>query len=427
MTMLMQSEYESARDKRWISVVFTEENPAEGGARVEGRLIDYLLTVRAADYVHLRKPAADREYITELLATLSPASRRSLCMHDHFDLAERYDVGGIQLNSRSPQPPSTWRGRVSRSCHSLEEIERYGASVSYLTLSPIFDSLSKQGYRSSFVPEELSRTLGGGRVVALGGVTPRDFPRLYRAGFGGGAMLGWMWRHEGFHSRACFAALRARLLRSFPFLLIADGTDSRALSELAAAAYSGGCRWVQVRMKDASTSDRVAAAKLIMERCPEMLVCIDDDCEAVVISGAHGVHLGKNDLSTAEARAIVGEEAIIGRTANSFDDVRAIVEAPRGESVDYIGMGPLRFTTTKKNLSPTLGYEGYAEAIGRMRRAGIYLPVLAIGAVTHSDLPHLQAVGVEGVAVSGAVKNASDPEKAAKELNIEIMRTIIHR
>ena len=106
-----------------------------------------------------------------------------------------------------------------------------------------------------------------------------------------------------------------------------------------------------------------------------------------------------------QARAILGKDRIIGGTANTFEDIVSHWKA----GADYIGCGPFRFTTTKKNLSPLLGLEGYRKIISRMEAEGIRIPVIAIGGITAEDIPSILATGVGGIAVSGTVLRAHDP------------------
>ncbi|MBR6631714.1 MAG: thiamine phosphate synthase, partial [Alistipes sp.] len=133
--------------------------------------------------------------------------------------------------------------------------------------------------------------------------------------------------------------------------------------------------------------------------------------------GADGVHLGKEDMPVAEARAILGEGAIIGATVNSFEDIEAHIQ---GVLPDYFGCGPFRFTTTKKRLAPTLGVEGYREIISRMRAKNIAIPLVAIGGIKKADIPLLVASGVDGIALSGSVLRADNPIKEVQEI-VEII------
>ena len=108
---------------------------------------------------------------------------------------------------------------------------------------------------------------------------------------------------------------------------------------------------------------------------------LNDRVELAALIGADGVHLGKNDMSPMEARSILGPQAIIGGTANTFDDILRLID----ESVDYIGLGPFRFTSTKKNLSPVLGIEGYAHIFQLCKEHNINIPIVAIGGLDKSD------------------------------------------
>ena len=169
----------------------------------------------------------------------------------------------------------------------------------------------------------------------------------------------------------------------------------------------GGCKWVQLRMKDAP-DEQVAQlgvqARGLCERYGAKLI-LDDRVELVAKTGADGVHLGKNDMPIAQAREILGPGKIIGGTANTFEDIVAHWKS----GADYIGCGPFRFTTTKKNLSPILGLEGYRDIVARMKDAGITLPLVAIGGITAEDIPAILETGVDGIAVSGTVLRAEDP------------------
>ncbi len=175
----------------------------------------------------------------------------------------------------------------------------------------------------------------------------------------------------------------------------------------AEAVLRGGCRWIQLRMKEADDKDIIAAGRAIRRLCDMYgaTFILDDRVELVGATGADGVHLGKNDTPPDEARYALGRKAIIGSTANTFEDIdrAALLGA------DYIGLGPFRFTETKKRLSPILGAEGYSAIMSRCRKEGIDLPVVAIGGITAEDIPALMETGISGIAVSGALLNAPDP------------------
>lgn len=182
--------------------------------------------------------------------------------------------------------------------------------------------------------------------------------------------------------------------------------------EGARLALEGGCRWVQLRMKDAQEVDFLLAAKQIGAMCKEYgaTFILDDHVEWVGITGADGVHLGKNDMPVDEARNQLGANRIIGGTANTFEDVERLWR----QGANYIGCGPYRFTTTKKNLSPVLGLDGYRHIISKMKAHDINLPVVAIGGILQPDIKDVMATGVSGIAVSGAILNAENPVEEMK-------------
>lgn len=178
-------------------------------------------------------------------------------------------------------------------------------------------------------------------------------------------------------------------------------------ADSARLALAGGCRWIQLRMKDAQREEIIATAAEILPLCREVgaTFILDDHVELVELTGADGVHLGKNDMPIAEARRQLGHNKIIGGTANTFEDILAHAEA----GADYIGCGPFRFTTTKKNLSPILGLEGYARIVEQMHQNNISLPIVAIGGIAFEDIPAILHTGVTGIALSGSVLRADDP------------------
>lgn len=182
--------------------------------------------------------------------------------------------------------------------------------------------------------------------------------------------------------------------------------------EGARLALEGGCRWIQLRMKDAQEVDFLLAAKQIGAMCKEYgaTFILDDHVEWVGITGADGVHLGKNDMPVDEARNQLGANRIIGGTANTFEDVERLWR----QGANYIGCGPYRFTTTKKNLSPVLGLNGYRHIISKMKAHDINLPVVAIGGILQPDIKDVMATGVSGIAVSGAILNAENPVEEMK-------------
>ena len=173
-------------------------------------------------------------------------------------------------------------------------------------------------------------------------------------------------------------------------------------------ALEGGCRWIQLRMKDASEEEILKTAESTRKLCRQYdaVFLLDDYVELVERSGADGVHLGKNDMPIDEARRLLGKDKIIGGTANIFEDVKRIYSA----GADYIGCGPFRFTTTKKKLSPILGLDAYSRIIKQMNAYGINIPVIAIGGILLQDVSDIMQTGVSGIAISGAILNANNDD-----------------
>lgn len=145
------------------------------------------------DYVHIRKPALQKNEMQQFIESIPTRYYNRLKLHDHFDLADKYDLAGIHLNSRNRTAPIGFQKHVSKSCHAIEElrdIDRF----EYVFLSPIFDSISKQGYKARFSKNELenSSNLISEKVMALGGVADKHIPYLQKIGFGGCALLGYL-------------------------------------------------------------------------------------------------------------------------------------------------------------------------------------------------------------------------------------------
>lgn len=200
---------------------------------------------------------------------------------------------------------------------------------------------------------------------------------------------------------------------------ISHYTDRYSYLDSIRMALAGGCRWVQLRMKDATDDEIRPVALEAQKLCKEAgaTFIIDDHVELVKEIQADGVHLGKMDMPIADARKLLGEDFIIGGTANTFEDVKSHYEA----GANYIGCGPFRFTTTKKKLSTVLGLDGYRQIVSQMRQAGISLPIVAIGGITAEDIPDIMQTGVTGIALSGTVLRAADPVAEMRRL-IEITK-----
>ena len=173
-------------------IVITTPNFIKG----EEFVIPHLLQL-GVDLVHIRKPSATREQLALLLDSLPKWCYDRLVVHDCLELANEYHLRGIHLNRRNHVIPDNFKGSVSMSCHSLEEVEIKKDMADYVFLSPIFNSISKSGYNSAFSKDELHNAMKQGtidnKVIALGGVSSANIDTVKDLGFGGAALLGDIW------------------------------------------------------------------------------------------------------------------------------------------------------------------------------------------------------------------------------------------
>ena len=150
--------------------------------------------------LHLRFPDTDRKHTAQWIEQIAQPYRQRIVIHDHHDLAGTMALGGIHLNSRNPQPPHWYDPAtgitLSRSCHTIDELKQYARQYDYLFLSPIFDSISKQGYTSAFTAAQLRpiRQFLSRNIYALGGITAERLPLIQQLGFKGAAILGDLWQ-----------------------------------------------------------------------------------------------------------------------------------------------------------------------------------------------------------------------------------------
>lgn len=150
------------------------------------------------DLLHLRKPEASLEAYKRLLLQIPKHWYSRIVLHEHFALAEKFGLHGIHLNRRCSQVPDSFRGSISCSCHTLEEVKKQKASKDYVFLSPIFDSISKVGYHAAFSPTLLKQAaienVIDEKVIALGGITANNISLVKEWHFGGVALLGDIWK-----------------------------------------------------------------------------------------------------------------------------------------------------------------------------------------------------------------------------------------
>ncbi len=170
-----------------LRIFITPEALAENEAATVTSMLDSGLW----DIAHLRHPSASLREMRHLIESIPQRLHGRLRLHGHFLLAAEFNLGGLHLNRRCPKAPSFYSGPLSRSCHSIEEAAA-STDCDYVTLSPIYDSISKPGYKSAFTAADLNsiRNITAPRIIALGGITPERVGEVIACGFGGYAVKG---------------------------------------------------------------------------------------------------------------------------------------------------------------------------------------------------------------------------------------------
>ena len=182
-------------------------------------------------------------------------------------------------------------------------------------------------------------------------------------------------------------------------------------------ACAAGCKWIQLRMKDADIPTITAIAAFAKQTCDAYgaKLIINDHPDIAALIGASGTHVGKEDMTVAQARKIMGPDSIIGGTANSLEDILRHVD----DGADYVGLGPYSFTTTKQKLSPILGLEGIQHIMNQLQARNVTIPVFAIGGITLQDIPALRCTGIQGIAVSGLITHAADKAQLIQHITLQ--------
>lgn len=180
---------------------------------------------------------------------------------------------------------------------------------------------------------------------------------------------------------------------------ITQESDVMSHSDQALAMFDQGLMWVQLRMKNASEAMVTSEAERILRYAEKYnaTLILNDDVMLAKKLNVPAVHIGLNDMPADQVRSLLGDEVIIGGTANTFEQI--LQQVKRG--VDYVGVGPFRFTTTKQNLSPVLGLEAYRTLLSQMAEANIKVPLFAVGGITMVDVEPLAQAGVQHYAISG--------------------------
>ena len=194
---------------------------------------------------------------------------------------------------------------------------------------------------------------------------------------------------------------------------ITNTNSKTPVTEQIFAVLEGGCRWIQIRMKDASDEEIRKVVEEVKPKCIETgsFLLLNDRVELAKELNVGGVHLGKEDMPASKARMLLGPAAVIGVTANTYADVAAVSQL----DIDYFGLGPYADTKTKENLSPILGLDGIRDICYEMEKNEINKAHVAVGGITLDDVLPLLEAGVNGIAVSGAIAFADDIVKATQD------------
>ena len=189
------------------------------------------------------------------------------------------------------------------------------------------------------------------------------------------------------------------MIAKFQYLTQDLATISHA--ELAEIACKNGVKWLQLRTKNLAYEDWLYTARSVKEICDafQCTLIINDNVSIAQEINAHGVHLGLDDMPPQKARQLLGEHIIIGGTANTFEDILRQVN----NGCNYIGLGPIYFTDTKKNTKPEIGISALQQMMRMLCLRKINVPIIAIGGIKLVDIEPVLKTGVHGIAVSSGV------------------------
>ena len=366
----------------------------------------------------VRKPDWTPSELAAWFDGLPAAWHVRLVLPGSGELAARVGLGGRHWrdDASTPTVPPSGSSFTSRSCHDLATLQAALGHWDAVFFGPMFASISKPGYgpRGDFDRSELAALLAARTpaqrrtaVFALGGITAENLPECRDLGFDGVAVLGAIW--QAADPFAAFTRLQsavarlpmvnsARQIASRPVMAITQDGSSLSHPQQAESLCAAGARWIQLRVKGASPATWLATAQTTVAICRRhgALCVVNDSVEIALAAGADGVHLGRLDSDWNLARHQLGPDRLVGGTVNHADDV---ARAHDSGALDYVGVGPLRFTATKRNLSPVLGLSGVATLIAGLGD----LPAWVSGGVEPGDLVGLRAAGAAGVAVSSGL------------------------
>ena len=391
------------------------------------------LFVAGLKCLHLRKPDSTEKEMRELIEKINPVFYNRLSLHQHHILAKHFGIFRLHFTEKNRGQTSEEKlqklkeegYRISTSIHNLVQVDLLSPHFDYSFFGPVFDSISKSGYKSVLTKDFfMSNELKKIPIIGLGGIDIENIQEVEKMNFDGAAVLGTLWK-DPMKAVDTFARLgkSSRLAKSNPthpnpigvtnfvapgfnpgigkLQFISNQTNELTHLESIQIALDAGCTWIQLRIKNQSpeeTLKQAIKAKNLCDQYDAKLIINDFPFIAKEVS-AYGLHLGLEDLSIKEAREIVGNEMIIGGTANTFEHILLRLN----EGADYIGLGPFRFTSTKQNLSPVLGINGFQLIMKQLKDLGKTIPIIAIGGILSEDIPDLATIGIHGIAMSSAL------------------------
>ena len=398
--------------------------------------------------LHLRKPASTQSEMKELLSKIGTNFIDRIAIHQHHHLADQFGITRLHFTEKDRKLASEKSLEylksegylLSTSIHDRNEMSSLSTLFSYTFFGPVFDSISKSGYKSAlpaefFLGEEIKII----PVIALGGIDITNLEKVEAMNFDGAAVLGALWKNPPSAS-AEFKKLKDQVTQSpkgAPYLtpgynpgasgpttnktmidklqFISNQTKDISHLESIRLALDAGCQWIQLRMKNESPEnilETALKAKILTDNYQSKLIINDFPLIAKEVD-AYGLHLGLNDMPIPDARKIVGNEMIIGGTANTLEDILNRIH----EGADYVGLGPFRFTATKQNLSPIVGLEGYRFLLSTLKELVYSIPVIAIGGINAEDIAAILQTGVHGVAMSGSIIGAINRKDLVQKIN----------
>lgn len=185
-------------------------------------------------------------------------------------------------------------------------------------------------------------------------------------------------------------------------------TGRQTLMEQAEDALRGGVTCLQLREKELSDGDFLAEALEMKELCRKYNVpfIINDNVDVAIRCGADGIHVGQSDMEAGNVRALIGEDMILGVSAQTVEQALAAQAA----GADYLGVGAV-FSTSTKLDADSVSHETLSEIC-----RAVNIPVTAIGGITKENIMELAGTGIDGVALVSAIFAAEDIEKECREL-----------